>query len=58
MQAEIRTSSVDKFPLRERFEELKSSGSLTGAKDAARRLVDYLLRVEFGKAAVADLREV
>jgi NAD(P)-dependent dehydrogenase (short-subunit alcohol dehydrogenase family) len=58
MQAEIRATPLEKFPPRERFEELKRSGGLTDAASAAKRLVDYLLSDKFGTEAATDLREV
>ena len=57
MQAEIRATSLDNFPLRERFEAMKREGSLTSPEDCARRLVDYALGARFGEVAVADLRD-
>lgn len=57
MQAEIRASSVERFPLRERFESMKRNGDLSSPQDCAKRLVNYLLSERFGQAAVADLRE-
>jgi benzil reductase ((S)-benzoin forming) len=57
MQAEIRSTSLDGFPLRERFEAMKRDGTLTAPVDCARRLVDYLLSERFGSEPVADLRD-
>ena len=57
MQAEIRATSEDRFPMRERFVQLKEQGGLTSPGDCARRLVDYLLADGFGSRPVADLRE-
>ncbi|HEY8608602.1 MAG TPA: SDR family oxidoreductase [Noviherbaspirillum sp.] len=57
MQAEIRSTSLDRFPIRERFEALKREGALTSPEDCARRLVDFLLSGKFGEQAVADLRD-
>ena len=56
MQAEIRASSVDRFPNRERFVSLKRDGALASPRDTARRLVEYLLAERFGDRPVADLR--
>ena len=56
MQAEIRATSEDRFPLRERFVQLKQQGALTSPEDCARRLVDYLLAPGFGGKPVDDLR--
>jgi len=58
MQAEIRATGEDRFPLRERFVQLKEQGGLSSPEDCARRLVAYLLDDGFGRQAVADLREV
>ncbi|HYC41731.1 MAG TPA: SDR family oxidoreductase [Noviherbaspirillum sp.] len=57
MQAEIRSTSLDNFPLRERFEAMKRDGALTEPADCARRLVDYLVSERFGNEPVADLRD-
>lgn len=56
MQAEIRASSLEQFPLRERFDALKRDGALTRPEDGAARLVDYLLSDRFGRDPAADLR--
>lgn len=58
MQATIRATSDDHFPMREKFEQLKSSGALTMPDDAARQLLDYALSDAFGTAPTADLREL
>jgi NAD(P)-dependent dehydrogenase (short-subunit alcohol dehydrogenase family) len=57
MQAEIRATSLEQFPVRERFDALKREGNLTSPADCARRLVDFLLSERFGDVPVADLRD-
>ncbi len=57
MQAEIRATPSDRFPLRERFVGLKEQGLLTCPAVAARQLVDHLLGERFGDPVIADLRE-
>ena len=57
MQAEIRATPGDRFPLRKRFVELKEQGMLTRPAVAARHLVDHLLGDRFGDPVIADLRE-
>lgn len=57
MQAQIRGSTLEQFPLREKFDALKRQGSLSAPADCAQRLVDYLLSEKFGQMPVADLRE-
>lgn len=56
MQTEIRASSLDRFPLRGRFEEFKRKGELATPAAAAGRVVDYALRDDFGREPVVDLR--
>lgn len=57
MQAEIRATPLEQFPLRERFEGLKRDGQLSSPDDCARQVVDYLLSSQFGQVPVADVRD-
>lgn len=57
MQAEIRATPESRFPMKERFVQLKQEGALASPDDCARKLVDYLLAPRFGRDAVADLRD-
>jgi NAD(P)-dependent dehydrogenase (short-subunit alcohol dehydrogenase family) len=56
MQAEIRASPVEDFPLRDRFEAMHREGALLAPEDVAARLVDFLTSEAFGREPVADLR--
>lgn len=56
MQAVIRATPKEQFPMRERFEELKRSGQLVKPEYCARQIVDYVVDKRFGKETVADLR--
>ena len=56
MQAEIRATPASRFPMKERFVQLKEGGGLTSPEDCARALVDYLLAPRFGSKPVDDLR--
>lgn len=58
MQAEIRATTREQFPMRDRFEDLKRGGQLSNPTTCAKKLVDYLVSSQFGQLAVADLREV
>jgi NAD(P)-dependent dehydrogenase (short-subunit alcohol dehydrogenase family) len=58
MQAEIRTSSPELFPLRGKFDDMKRKRELSSPAATAQRLVDYLLSEQFGQLAVADLRQL
>ena len=56
MQGEIRATTLERFPLRERFAEMQASGGLVAAAECAMHLVDFLLDPDFGREPVADLR--
>jgi hypothetical protein len=56
--AELRATSLDRFPLRERFVEYKRVGKLTTPHDAAVKMIDYVLSDAFGSTPIADLREL
>lgn len=58
MQAEIRDTGLEHFPLREKFDELKRSGQLSTPADAARKVLDYALSDTFGDTPVVDVREL
>lgn len=56
MQAQIRDTPEERFPMRERFVEMKNSGVLASPEECARRVVAYILGDGFGKNPVDDLR--
>lgn len=56
MQAEIRATTEDLFPDRERFVSLKREGQLRSPDEAGRAVVELLLSEAFGRQAVTDLR--
>lgn len=58
MQAGIRATPLEQFPIRERFDALKRNGELSSPKWCAKYLVNYLLSDRFGQEPVADLRTV
>ncbi|MFM0292274.1 MULTISPECIES: SDR family oxidoreductase [Paraburkholderia] len=58
MQAEIRGSGAEQFPMREKFEDLKRSGQLSSPEQCATQLLDYALSDAFGQTPVADIREI
>ena len=58
MQAQIRGSGEEQFPMRARFEDLKRSGKLSTPEQSAAQLVDYALSDDFGQTPVADIREI
>ncbi len=56
MQAEIRATPDERFPLKQRFVDMKESGVLVTPAQCAASLVDYLLAKRFGQEPVDDLR--
>jgi benzil reductase ((S)-benzoin forming) len=58
MQAEIRGSGEEKFPLRGKFAELKRNGQLVSPEQCATQMIDYALSDAFGETPVADIREL
>ena len=58
MQETIRATSVDQFPMRERFEQLKQNGLLSTPDAAAQQLIDYALSDAFGSVPATDVREL
>jgi benzil reductase ((S)-benzoin forming) len=58
MQAEIRGTALERFPIRERFDALKRDGQLATPEESARKLIDYLLSDAFGDPPTTDVREL
>jgi benzil reductase ((S)-benzoin forming) len=56
MQAEVRATSEDRFPDRQRFVTMKREGRLVSPDRAGRALVELLLSDAFGSDPVTDLR--
>jgi NAD(P)-dependent dehydrogenase (short-subunit alcohol dehydrogenase family) len=57
MQGELRASDPGGFPDKPFFEQLKSDGQLATPEAAARRVLAYLARADFGAEPVADARD-
>ena len=57
MQNQLRNANPADFPDQPSFAHLKSSGQLTSPEEAARRVLAYLARPDFGVEAVADVRQ-
>ena len=56
MQAQLRSADVDAFADRSAFVRLKESGSLATPDQAAKSVLDFLHRDDFGTEPVADVR--
>ncbi len=48
----------DNFPMREKFDQLKSSGALATPEATARQLIGYALSDAFGTEPTADVRNL
>ena len=57
MQIQLRGANSAEFPDRINFENLKVKGQLTSPADAARQVLNYLARSDFGANPVADVRD-
>ena len=57
MQVQLRSANPADFPDRANFESLHREGRLSTPEDAARRLLAYLARPDFGQNPVADVRD-
>ena len=57
MQAEIRQSAEQDFPLLPRFKALKNEGGLSSPQDAAAAIARFLASPLFGKQVIADIRD-
>ena len=58
MQAEIRATTDDKVPDRQRFVAMKREGRLLSPDQGGRAVVEFLLSDAFGREPVTDLRRV
>jgi hypothetical protein len=58
MQGQIRSMDEARFPLRERFANMKRSGQLASPEEAAGKFVEYLLSDAFGQTPTADIRSL
>ena len=56
MQAEVRATSDDKLPGRQRFVTMKREGRLLSPEQAGRAVVEHLLADTFGDEPVSDVR--
>ena len=56
MQLQLRSAADQDFPDRARFEGLHAQGLLSTPEQAARQVLDYLARPDFGDQPVADVR--
>jgi hypothetical protein len=54
---QLRAGDPAAFPDRQRFVELQRQGQLSSPEDAARQVLAWLDRPDFGEQPVADVRD-
>jgi benzil reductase ((S)-benzoin forming) len=57
MQIQLRGAAPEKFPDQSGFQQLKTTGMLTSPSDAAKRILNYIARPDFGSQPVSDVRD-
>lgn len=57
MQVQLRASDPAMFPDRTRFVAMQADGKLDSPEAAAKKVLAYLARADFGKVPVADVRD-
>lgn len=57
MQRQLRGADPDRFPEQARFQGLKEGGQLQTAEATAAAIIRFLMRPDFGKTVVADIRD-
>ena len=57
MQVQLRTSDPKEFPDIGYFTGIKEQGALTSPAEAARRVIAYLARPDFGANPAGDIRD-
>lgn len=57
MQTQLRSATTEDFPDQAGFTQLKQSGQLTSASEAAKRVLNWLARPDFGQLPIADVRD-
>ncbi len=57
MQTQLRSATPEDFPDQAGFAHLKNAGQLTSANEAAKRVLAWLAKPDFGQQVVADVRD-
>ncbi|HEY9105666.1 MAG TPA: SDR family NAD(P)-dependent oxidoreductase [Roseateles sp.] len=57
MQVQLRSADPERFPEQTRFQSLKDGSQLQTADDTAAAIVRFLMRPDFGKTVVTDIRD-
>jgi benzil reductase ((S)-benzoin forming) len=57
MQVQLRGADPARFPEQSRFQGLKDDGQLQTAEASAQAIVRFLMRPDFGKTVISDIRD-
>jgi NAD(P)-dependent dehydrogenase (short-subunit alcohol dehydrogenase family) len=57
MQVQLRGADPSRFPEQARFQNFKDSGALLSSEAAAKLVLAYLARPDFGDTVIADVRD-
>ena len=58
MQAQIRSSSAERFPMLERFEAMKRDGALASPEECAAMITAHVFSDAFGENVATDIRQL
>lgn len=58
MQAQVRATSLEQFPMRGKFDDLKRSGALASPQSVALKMITHLFSQDFGRQSGTDLRQL
>jgi hypothetical protein len=57
MQDQVRNADPASFPRVAEFRDMKEHAKLASAGDAARRILQFAARADFGEKEIADIRD-
>lgn len=57
MQVQLRGADAARFPEQARFQGLKEGGQLQTAQTTAAAIISFLMRPDFGKTVISDIRD-
>jgi benzil reductase ((S)-benzoin forming) len=58
MQRQVRATTIEQFPMRPKFDQLKAEGALASPQNVAQKIWGHILSDRFGQEACTDLRQL
>jgi benzil reductase ((S)-benzoin forming) len=58
MQSQVRATTIEQFPMRPKFDKLKSDGALASPASVAKKILEHLQSDGFGQHLCSDLRQL